>query len=174
MSDRRCTATTKQGKPCRSRPLAGSDKCLAHSDAQTRTDLHFVSQGRPRRPREIELVQEVADEFKAQMRAVLTDGLVADRAVVVGNGPTAYVETVPDHPQRLATFKEIIDRLHGKPQQTTTIDSHGPLVNLNLVTDGILRTEAADLRRRLALDRAVEPRGFDVGGGAELDSATTH
>lgn len=123
---RKCSGTNKQGEPCDASPLRDRDTCIAHSDAQTRASVGFVPEagklgGRPRRPREIELIQEVADEFKEQMRQVLIDGLQAERGIVVGNGGTAYVEQMPDHPHRLSTYREIMDRLHGKPRQTTEL-----------------------------------------------------
>lgn len=117
MAKRVCKAKTKAGKQCKARPLTDSDVCMSHSDAQTKKEMGFEHAGRPRRPREIELIQEVAEEFKGKLRQVYTDGLSATRHVVVGNGPEAHVEEVPDMPQRLKTAAEILDRLHGKPRQ---------------------------------------------------------
>ena len=178
MSDRRCTATTKQGKPCKSPPQRGKNVCLSH-DVETREAVRFSGAqpgaGRPRRPREVELYQEVADEMREEMRAVLKEGLLAEQAVVVGgNSANAHIEMIPDNGHRLTTMREIMDRLHGKAAQTTTLDASGPLVNINLVTDANLRAELADLRRRTSAHRAIQPGWVDVGGGAEVDSAATH
>jgi hypothetical protein len=53
----------------------------------------------------------------------------ATRHVVVGNGPTAHVEEVPDIPTRLAAAKEVMDRTHGKSKQVNEITGAdgGPL-----------------------------------------------
>lgn len=120
--------------------------------------------GRPRRPREIELIQDVAEEFRDQLRAVYSEGLTATRSVVVWTGETATVEEVPDHGHRLKTAQEIQDRLHGKPRASTDVAATVD-VNLNLVTDGDLRERAADLRRRLAASRPVKSGGPDARDG---------
>jgi hypothetical protein len=51
----------------------------------------------------------------------LWDALTAERAVVVGNGPTAYVESVKDHPTRIAAVRELLDRGYGRPKQVSEI-----------------------------------------------------
>lgn len=149
-----CKGTNKAGAPCGSRPLRGKDFCFAHDEESKASGRfggpeHGKLGGRPRRPREIELIQQVAEEKKAQLRAVYVDGLEADRAVVVGNGPSAHVEHVADHPHRLRTAESILDRLHGKP--ATTIDAnvqqHTLQVNLD-ASDPDTRGLIADLLRR--------------------------
>src|ERR1017187_5555786 len=98
MAKRQCQGTTKKDKRCRAAPLRDSDYCLAHADEETRASTGFGGAdagalgGRPRRPREIELIQEVADEFKDELRAVYSDGLTAVRGIVVGDGENARVE----------------------------------------------------------------------------------
>lgn len=162
MAKRTCTATTVRGKPCQAAPLKGTDRCGAHplSPASPRFGSpEQASQagqlgGRPRRPREIELVQEVADEYRDEMRLVLIEGLQAQRGIVVGDGESARVEFVADHSQRLRTFQEIQDRLHGKPRTTldATLDQRNLTVNVD-VADSETRGLIADfLRRRPALD----------------------
>lgn len=167
MAQRKCKAKTKTGKSCRNTAVLEDGYCVAHTpnDADSRRLIGGPKPGagRPRRPREIELIQEVAEEFKDDLRAVYSDGLTATRSVVVWTGDSAEVEEVPDHAHRLRTAQEIQDRLHGKPRQSADIASTVD-VNLNLVMDHELREHAADLRRRLAERRAVKPSGLDARG----------
>lgn len=168
MAKRQCQGQTKKGASCKAAPLKDSDYCLAHADGETRALIGFGGAengalgGRPRRPREIELIQEVAEEFRDDLRAVYSEGLTAERGVVVGDGENARVEYVADHSHRLRTAQEIQDRLHGKPRSTNDVAAHVD-VNLNLVTDGDLREQAAALRRGLAANRPVKPSGLDAG-----------
>lgn len=106
--------------------------------------------GRPRRPREIELILEVAEEFREQLRAVFSDGLVADMPILVGDGEGAqHVESVPDHRHRLATSREINDRLHGRPRQTMDVNSESRHLQVNLdMSDPRARQALADVLRR--------------------------
>lgn len=159
-----CVSLTRAGKPCRARPLKGTDLCLSHSDRDTQVSIGFggpqEGAGRPRRPREIELIQEVADEYRQELRDVFSDGLIAERGVVVGDGEHARVEYVTDNSHRLATAKEILDRLHGKPTQRVDVP---PAVNIEsfqaLIVDPDARLLAAELRRRVAHGRALQPGG---------------
>jgi hypothetical protein len=67
--------------------------------------------------------------------APLKEALSAEKSVVVGNGPQAHVEKVPDIPTRMAAARELLDRGYGRPKQT---------VDAIVVTD-------EDLLERLAL-----------------------
>jgi hypothetical protein len=57
----------------------------------------------------------------------LIDALDADRPVVVGNGPHATVEMVPDHDTRMKAAEAILNRLYGKPTVAVTGEDGGPL-----------------------------------------------
>lgn len=154
----RCTKTKKDGSPCRANAVNGTDACLAHSDEQSKALVGFGGPdagklgGRPRRPREIELIQEVADEFKDELRRVLVDGLTASQPVVIGgNSKDAHVELVPDARQQLATFREILDRLHGRPRQMTEISGpDGAPVQVASTFD-LSRLSVAEKRELLGL-----------------------
>jgi len=99
----------------------------------------------------------VADERKDDLRRVFSDGLRATRGIVVWDGDQgAHVQFVPDNSHRLATAKEILDRLHGKPAPAGEMPTQMS-VNFNLVSDHALRERAADLRRDLAAERTIEP-----------------
>lgn len=151
---RDCKGLNKKGEPCKSPPMKGGEYCLSH-DADKSASVGFVAEagrlgGRPRRPREIELIQEVAEERKAELRAVYADGLVADRAVVVGNGPTAHVEHVPDYPHRHRVAESMIDRLCGKAVQMVDVSSESRSITLQL--------DATDPETRVALHEFLRDR----------------
>ncbi len=65
----------------------------------------------------------------AAPRAILAlvAALDAERAIVVGNGPTASVEMVPDHGERIKAANALLDRRYGKPNQAITGEDGGPL-----------------------------------------------
>ena len=163
---RSCKATTRAGKPCKSPPQKEGDYCLAHASAEVRDSVGFIARngkgGRPRRPREIELIQEVAEQFRAALREVYATGLTAERAVVVGNGPSAHVEMVPDLPHRLAVAKEINDRLHGRPRQQTEITGgDGGPVEVKLPTEAEWHAEVAQALVAVGAVAAPEQSGGD-------------
>lgn len=121
-----CSGTNKKGEPCKAPVIVGTDRCIAHSSRELQETAGFggaqPGAGRPRRPREIELIEQVAEEYRDELRRVLVEGLTAEAPVVVGgNSKDAHVEMVPDHRQQLATFREIVDRLHGRPKQMTEL-----------------------------------------------------
>jgi hypothetical protein len=121
---RACKATTKAGKPCTTGPLEDDDYCMAHTDQATREKAGFVAkngkQGRHRKPRLVDLMREWLDDHPEVM-GVIQDALQAERAVVVGNGPSAELVMVPDWPTRLVAYREFCDRCFGKPHQTSTV-----------------------------------------------------
>jgi hypothetical protein len=124
MSRRKCQARTKAGKPCKATPLKGSSTCLAH-DEKAREKAGFggaqEGAGRPANPRFTDLLRSEVQERAREVFAPLIDGLTATRWVVVGNGPSAHVEEVPDIPTRIGAAREIMDRVEGKPRQTSDV-----------------------------------------------------
>jgi hypothetical protein len=130
---RRCTATNKHGNPCRSWALKDQRFCLAHADQQTKASRGFggvqEGGGRPPKPRVVDVLRERIEADIDKWFAVLTEARDAERAVVVGNGPQAYLEMVPDAGTRLAAFREAFDRVYGKAKQTTELTGAdgGPL-----------------------------------------------
>lgn len=160
---RQCHGTTKAGRPCKVAPLTGSDYCRAH-DPELPAESRFGSPEQARAaatgvvrkaPRVIELLaaKAEAEEEAERLWRVISEALDADRGVVVGNGPTAHVDFVADHPTRLAAFREFIDRVDGKPRQKTEVSGPdgepitvGAAANLAGLTD----EEIEDLRRLVA------------------------
>lgn len=123
-----CRATTKAGKPCRSYALAGGQFCLSHSDKETRAKLCFggpengAKGGEAKRvPRLTEVLTKRVEERADEIMDKLFSMLDAQRAVVVGTGPKARVETVPDDDLALKAIREIYDRFEGRPKQATEI-----------------------------------------------------
>jgi hypothetical protein len=63
-------------------------------------------------------MEEHIGEVNSELRAI---AFHAVRPVVVGNGPSAYVELQPDYPTRLAALREMLDRGYGKPKQSSEV-----------------------------------------------------
>lgn len=124
MSDRACKATTKAGKPCKAPPLDSGDFCIAH-DRNSKKDLGFggsqPGSGRPPKPRIVDVLRERVENEIDEWLEPFYEGRTATRHVVVGNGPTAHVEEVPDIPTRMAASREVLDRTHGKSKQVNEI-----------------------------------------------------
>lgn len=117
-----CTATTKSGQPCKARPLKDQDTCLAHADKKTRDATGFaITGGRPPNPRAVDVLRERIEQDIDKVLNPLWDALDADRGVVVGNGPSAHVDYVPDFSARIAAARELLDRGYGKPKQTSEV-----------------------------------------------------
>src|SRR4051794_37110950 len=113
MSDeRRCTATTQKGEPCKAAPLKDSDVCLARSDEETRISMQFVGggpgSGRPKQPRAVDVLKERIEAEVDKVLDPLWDALEADSGYVVGNGPTAELQMVADHRTRIAAARELL------------------------------------------------------------------
>lgn len=101
-------------------------------DAQKRTvGKPFVS-GDPRsnpggRPRVSETNKGMLQALTPKVIQRWAEGLDAERPVVVGNGPHARMEMVPDHGERRQSGKQIWEALYGKPAQEITGNDGGPL-----------------------------------------------
>lgn len=158
---RQCNATTKAGKACKAAPLKDQDVCLAHADAETRKSTGFVGEngGRPRKPRTSEIYAQVAEEMREEIREVLKRGLKATRHVVVGNGPDAHVEEIPDIPMQVKTAAELADRTDGKPRQAVEItgDEGGPIEFAGITPANDWHKEVAEvLKTTGALDAGTD------------------
>jgi hypothetical protein len=148
---RKCQGTTTVGEPCGAVPLkpgtvidgvtVSGQWCRQHDeDLPSSAKLDRVRSpgqmgGRPRKPRAVDVLKEWMEANIDETLAPLKEGLSAMKSVVVGQGPTAHVETVPDVPTRMAAARELLDRGYGRPKQT---------VDAIVVTD-------EDLLERLAL-----------------------
>lgn len=127
---RRCKATTRAGEPCRSTSLWDNGLCFGHQPAEVKAKHGFSPEngkrgGRPRKPTLIEVWREQVEKDYEKVLAVFREGLEAERALVVGNGPTAHLETAPDIPTRIKAAESYVDRVYGKPTQTTELSGPG-------------------------------------------------
>lgn len=121
----RCDAITKKGKQCTRAALEGHATCLSHASKEVKESRGFggaqKGAGRPKQPRVVDLLREKLDEHADQVLQVFVDAMTADRGVVVGNGPEAHVEYVPDHPTRIRAAESYLDRVVGKPRQAVEV-----------------------------------------------------
>lgn len=84
--------------------------------------------GRPRNPRPNDVLRELIENEMADWLAPIRDALLAMKPVVAGNGRHARIEWSPDHRTRLQAVESALDRVYGKPKQTTDVQG---MLNLN-------------------------------------------
>ena len=119
-----CTATNKAGNACRSAAVRGTGLCFAHTPGGLRAQAVAGGEAK-RKPKPSEVLRAQLEALNELAVRALMEALSADRSLVVGQGPTAWVATAPDHAVRLAAAKEVWDRVYGKSKQTaevTTVD----------------------------------------------------
>lgn len=80
--------------------------------------------GRPRVPAE---VKEILLAATPRAAAKLVACLEAKKSIVVGNGPTAYVDEVDDVDLQFKAANAILDRTIGKPTQPISGEDGEPL-----------------------------------------------
>lgn len=121
----KCIATTKDNNPCSRGRYGDSEYCWSHQPEEVKAAKGFGGKqegsGRKRKPRVVDVIRELVEEDDSGVISALWDALAAERGVVVGNGPSAHVEYVPDHSARIAAAREILDRGYGKPKQQTEL-----------------------------------------------------
>jgi hypothetical protein len=98
--------------------------CFAHLPDDLRAKLELKNlqpktPGRPPRPRVIDVMKEQIEQEIAEYMAPYRESLLAMKQVVVGNGAHARMVEVPDHRTRLQATEALLDRVYGKPKQTT-------------------------------------------------------
>lgn len=155
MAKRTCKARTKAGKRCKAPPLSDSEFCISHSPKAVQSEAGFGGVlnarkgGRATRvPRLTELLAEKVEERAEEIVAKLLAGLSAERALVVGTGPKARLETAPDPEMVLKTIREVFDRTDGRPTQRQEIK--GEFTHL---TEDEYRKEVTRLRQLVNPDR---------------------
>ena len=96
MREKKCSAKTKDGKPCQAKPLTDASVCMADADAKTREKHGFIArngkQGRPRKLHPSDVLREELAERFHEVFAPLLEALTAELALVVGNGGSARLE----------------------------------------------------------------------------------
>jgi hypothetical protein len=175
MSRRVCKAKTTRGKPCGAPPLKPGTViegvrvtgkwCRQHDQDlpdSARIGGAQPGAGRPPKPRVIDVILASITERAGEIDAGLWEATKAERAVVVGNGPTAHVEMVPDWPTRIVAFRELLDRGHGKAKQASEVT----VITEDEFVATVRRWEAeADERER--------SRGPGIAGSAGASSSGT-
>lgn len=121
---RQCKATTKAGKRCKVPAQKDREVCLAH-DQERRGSKGFggpqPGSGRPKMPRVIDRLREMAEEDVDRFVRPILEGLVAEKAHVVGDGQHARLEFTSDIPTRLKAAAMALDRIYGKPAQALDV-----------------------------------------------------
>src|SRR5688500_15349112 len=107
MAKRKCTGTTRTGKPCRAAPLADGDTCLAHADEETRGSMGFggpqPGSGQPRKPTATEAARGLIER---NIAALLTPHFRVLGYDVVDTDDGLVLEPVPDCGAKLhSTFE---------------------------------------------------------------------
>jgi hypothetical protein len=146
----RCTAKTKKGARCKNAAQRG-DRCLAHVPRKVREAAGFggpqPGSGRPKKPRAVDVLRQRIEEDIDRWLQPLEDGLVAQRGIVVGDGPTAHVEYVEDHPTQIKAHREAFDRAFGRPTQ--------PVADVTESIDDEIRDMLAEMDRKDPQRKAV-------------------
>jgi hypothetical protein len=148
---RTCEGTTKKGKPCGANPLKPGTViggvtvtgkwCRQHDldlPDSARIGGATPGAGRPRKPREVDVIRESLEARAGMIDEMLREAMLANRAVVVGNGPTAHMEMVPDWPTRITAAREILDRSYGRSKQSSEVT----VITEDALTQAITRLEA--------------------------------
>lgn len=127
MSRKTCTELKKDGTPCRGTAIEDG-KCIAHRSAAAHFDDPEAARAAAKRSAEVRRqkgalrrIEEYLADNPDRVIAPLLEALQATKHVVVGNGPSAHVEEVPDIPTRLKAAAELMDRGYGKPRQRTEL-----------------------------------------------------
>jgi hypothetical protein len=160
-----CSSLTKAGKTCGAPAVKGTGVCFSHTPGGLAGQASAGGAAKPKMVQPREVTRDQFEQFRDRLAELsgdavraLTDALVADRALVVGNGPEAWVATAPDHAVRLSAAKELWDRLYGRPSQTTRLEAGGGGMLLAAVLppdDPGHAAEVAELLERATGEHAV-------------------
>jgi hypothetical protein len=128
----KCAGTKRNGDRCGANAIKGTDRCISHSDEETKKNAGFggpqEGAGRPAQIKPTEALNqaflEAAREHRDKIIGAYIEGLEADKSLVVGNGPSAHVASVPDIPTRITAAEKLTDRVVGKPRQS--VEHSGP------------------------------------------------
>ena len=148
-TSRKCSATTKAGKPCSVSAMEGRETCLSHADEATRLAAGFGAEaagrlgGRPPKPRPMEILRaKVEAEFDIWIKP-FEDARVAVRE-----------DGSPDHAGRMKASESVLDRVYGKPTARTELsgpDEEAIPIWLRIVEDVI--DNRLPIRSRSTLNR---------------------
>lgn len=80
--------------------------------------------GKRRIPTASDIMRERFEADADRYMKPLEEALLALKAVVVGNGAHAHVQTIEDYSVRLRALEVMLDRIYGKPKQA--VEHSGP------------------------------------------------
>lgn len=134
-----CSETTNAGNPCPQKAavvfIRGKQyklkTCAMHAPAPIKRELNLFQYGHPgkagrkKKKTALDLVRERIEGEAERYLQPLEDALIALKAVVVGNGASAHIEYTEDLALRVDTAFKILDRVYGKPKQTTELSGVG-------------------------------------------------
>jgi hypothetical protein len=173
MAKRSCKGTTKAGKPCKAHPLTGKDYCSAHDpSAPDGTRFGSPSQASEagklggaagRKPRVVDVMRERVEAKIDEVLAPYFDTLEKAMLHATSDGEVKLSEH-PDLSARVAAAEKLLDRVYGKPMQTTALTGSD---------GGAIRVEDVflDPKVRESLHAVVERAGAARAGRAGGDGA---
>jgi hypothetical protein len=152
MSEKRtCKGLNARGEPCGAPPLqpgtviegvaASGDYCRQHDlDLPDSARIGGATPGAGRKPKPcvVDIIRESIEERLDEVLDAVWAALKADRALVVGNGPTARLELVPDHRTRIVAARELLDRAYGRSRQASEVT----VITEDMIDQAIRRMEA--------------------------------
>ncbi len=116
----------QKGEPCGAYVRKGRTTCISHASKAEQAEAGFggAENGRKggearRVPKLTELLRQRVEEQADEILNKLFEMMDAQRAVVVGTGPKAHVEFVPDMELALRAIREIYDRAEGRPKSVS-------------------------------------------------------
>ena len=160
----RCKGTNRHGQPCQAWPLKGTEHCSAHPDSLAPDGVRFGSPEQAaaagalggaagRHPRVVDIMRErveaAADEILDAYFRVLRE------AMLYGTQQRSGEIVVSDHPDigaRMAAAEKLLDRVYGKPKQSTEITGpdDGPVTASFVLAPAAREVIAGVLRGRPA------------------------
>jgi hypothetical protein len=172
----RCTSDTLAGDRCPNSkvtvtlPLSGKKidledgvprrvrlrTCLAHAPESVREAAGFLRHGkggRQKRPTVPQLLRQQIEDQAGEIMATYFEALQAEKPVVVGNGPHAKLELVPDPSVRMRASDSLLDRVYGRPKQTTEVTGHdGGAVRVHLPSDEERARQVAEVLKQAGVE----------------------
>jgi hypothetical protein len=164
---RECKGEKKTGGPCGAAPLkpgteidgikATGDYCRTH-DPDLPADTRFGSPQQAREaatgvvrrfPRMRDVMERKLEEEADRIVDAQLEALNAERPIVVGDGPNATLELVPDYLTRLRAGDTLMSRALGKPAQEQVIHAEHQVLSVSFDgTDPDARAALAEVLRR--------------------------
>lgn len=149
----RCSGTHVTGRPCRGWAIKGTGLCMGHQPKEIQMEYGFDpanGKGGRRKPNALEIMRVRVEAEIDEILKPFFDGLTAEKALAVSGGykEAGYVEYVDDPAIRMKAAEALLDRVYGKPKQTTELSGpDGGPVSIELPKTS---ERASDVARILA------------------------